>query len=268
MFNPFVDPPSATLFTISGVSLYWYGMCVALGIFVAMWGWKRDLRHLKFTEHTAQHLIFWVVFSGIIGARFYHIINDIEYYWVHPWDVFAIYNGGVAIHGALFAGFLYLCWYARFHKTNIVPLSRLIASLVPWLAFGQAIGRWGNYFNQELFGNPTFLPWAIPIDSSHRLSGFESLSYFHPVFLYESIGLIVVGIIVLRMRKIYSFYEQIGAYCIGIGFLRLGMELLRIDIVPRILGARLPMLVGGGILFVGILIFWYGYNVRNKNFGG
>ncbi len=138
--------------------------------------------------------IAWVLAGGIIGARLWHIFTPppssiavgktTAFYLTHPLDAIAIWEGGLGIPGAVIGGGLALWWFARRRKENFARWADITA---PAIALGQAIGRWGNFVNQELYGAPTDLPWGIPIDEQHRVAGFEAFSRFHPLFLYESI---------------------------------------------------------------------------------
>src|SRR3990167_4879685 len=163
-------------------------------------------------------LAFGLVVSGLVGARLYHVLNEWSYYWAHPLRIFAVWNGGLAIHGALIAGLIFLWFYTKRQSTSYLPsdamhqalqagklpatsyLFWLLDLLAPAVLLGQAIGRWGNYFNQELFGYPTSLPWSIPISLENRPLAFQTANYFHPTFLYESLW-DLMGFVLLLDRK-------------------------------------------------------------------
>ncbi|MEJ2597934.1 MAG: prolipoprotein diacylglyceryl transferase [Anaerolineales bacterium] len=138
--------------------------------------------------------LIWVLIAGIIGARIWHILTPppsmiaqgitTEYYLTHPLDALAIWNGGLGIVGAVAGGILALFIYLRSKHASFTVWADLVA---PGLALGQAIGRWGNFINEELYGGPSNLPWAIYIDPQNRLPAFRDVAYYHPLFLYESI---------------------------------------------------------------------------------
>jgi phosphatidylglycerol:prolipoprotein diacylglycerol transferase len=155
--------------------------------------------------------------------------------------VVKIWQGGLAIHGALLGGLLALLLYARFKRINSW---NLIAVVLPGLALAQAIGRWGNWVNQELFGLPSTLPWSIPIDFAHRPRLYEAITYFHPTFLYESIAMLFVfGILYYLATKKTAPRFIIGTYLIAYGLVRFLLEFIKIDTTPIVLGLRWPQLV-------------------------
>jgi prolipoprotein diacylglyceryl transferase len=160
------SPPSPVIFEAGPFALRYYGLCIALGIAVATWLTGRELARKGYDNALALDSLFFVVPLGFIGARVYHVATDYGLYADDPIpDVFAVWNGGLGIYGAVAGGFLgvlLFSWYRR-----ISPLVFADAA-APGLILAQAIGRWGNYFNQELFGRPSDLPWAIRIAPENR----------------------------------------------------------------------------------------------------
>ena len=209
---------------------------------------------------------FGLVVSGLVGARLYHVLNEWSYYWAHPLRIFAVWNGGLAIHGALIAGLIFLWFYTKRQSTSYLPsdamhqalqagklpatsyLFWLLDLLAPAVLLGQAIGRWGNYFNQELFGYPTSLPWGIPISPANRPPEFADATYFHPTFLYESLWDLVGFIMLCALLKLFINKSLMGkGYLFGVYLIfmstgRILIEFMRIDKVPIILALRLPMI--------------------------
>ncbi len=239
--------PSPVLTTVGPLTIYWYGtlylVAIVLGYLLV------DARLKKRTEPFAatlrQNLIdvaFGLIVWGLIGARLYHVLNDPLFYWQAPLQIFEVWKGGLAIHGALIAGALYLLWYARRQHVSFLWLADVMA---PAVLLGQAIGRFGNYFNQELFGYPTNLPWGIPIDEAHRPVAFASSAYFHPVFLYESLWDVAALVIILYIEKkqLLPRGGTLALYLILVGLGRFLVELIRIDDVPIIFSVRLPLIV-------------------------
>jgi phosphatidylglycerol:prolipoprotein diacylglycerol transferase len=173
-----------------------------------------------------------VVISAIVGARVYYIILRWAYFLDHPSEAFNVRLGGMTIHGALVAGALVTWWYCRRHGE---PLWTWVDLIVPGVAIGQAIGRWGNWANQEAFGTPTDLPWAVTISPAHRPEQFADVATFHPTFLYESIfnlvNAIVLSWLVLQVpkRTWLRTGDVTAIYLIAYGVARLLIERIRTD---------------------------------------
>ena len=203
--------PVAFRLPFVGVPIYWYGIivvaCILIGAYVATIEAKRRGEN---PDHIWNGLILVIIF-GLIGARLYHVISSpqglvrgFEYYRQHPVEIFMIRQGGLGIFGAVAGGLLAVFLYARWQKLDFLKWVDIVA---PSLALGQAIGRWGNFFNQELYGYPTTVPWGIPIDLQHRLPQFASLpesTRFHPTFLYESLWNFLVFLILLYVARRYG----------------------------------------------------------------
>ena len=192
--------PNPILLSFGNFRIYWYGLFIVLGILTALTISLKLAQKFNLSQNKIFDLGFWIIVFGIIGARIYHIFLEFEYYLAKPLDIFKIWQGGIAIHGALIAGILVIYFFSKKEKLNFWLLTAVI---VPGLAFAQAIGRWGNYFNQELFGTPTNLPWGIPISLLNRPNQFISNKFFHPTFIYESLGnLAIFGILLFILFKI------------------------------------------------------------------
>ncbi len=251
--------PQPFILSLGQFRLHWYGLCLALGALAgyALLRWLAKREKISH-EHTAD-LFVWLIIGGFIGARLYHVANEWEYYRFQPALIPQVWNGGLAIHGAVMVGAVIVWWFAKKIKISAWRLADL---LVPALAIGQAIGRWGNYFNQELFGRPTGVAWSIPIDLQNRPKGFDGYEYFHPTFLYESLGsLVIAGLLtwlLVRQTGRSSWWSRPGVvtalYAMLAGALRLGTEVLRIDRVPIISGVRLPLIVAGLTILFGIVV--------------
>jgi phosphatidylglycerol:prolipoprotein diacylglycerol transferase len=213
-------------------------LALAAALVLTRWLWRRAQR----TEEHLFDLTFWVVLAGFIGARLYHVVNEWPTYAAHPFEIFAVWHGGLAIHGALLFGALTVWWFVRRRK---LPFASTLDLLAPGVALGQAIGRFGNYVNQELFGRPTQLPWGLPVDELHRPPGYESFNTFHPTFLYESLGdvTLALGLTFWLVKGKPKPGTVILTYLAFSSFLRAATELLRIDRVPVIADVRLPLIV-------------------------
>jgi phosphatidylglycerol:prolipoprotein diacylglycerol transferase len=172
----------------------YYGIIIMLGAVAGAWLAAREAKRRGHDPEIVWDLLVYLIIGGVIGARLWHVFtpppSSIEqgittaYYLTHPLDLINLRKGGLGIPGAVIGGVIVLYFYARKHKLNFAEWADIAA---PSLALGQAIGRWGNYFNQELYGAPTNLPWKIYIDPRARVRGFENYDYFHPLFLYESL---------------------------------------------------------------------------------
>jgi len=202
-------------------------------------------KKFKVSTENIFDLAFWLIIFGIIGARIYHIFLEIEYYIAHPADIIKIWEGGMAIHGAVIAGIITILIFCHKKKMNFWLTT---AILTPGLALCQAIGRWGNYFNQELFGLPTDLAWGIPINIIIRPPKFIDSQYFHPTFLYESLGNLFIFAVLICL--LWYFFKKgkkrydlvVITYLIMYSTLRFFMEFIRIDKTPEILNLRFPQI--------------------------
>ncbi len=181
-------------FYLGPLFIRYYGLIIMLGTLAGGFLAAREAERRGFDPETVWDLLVWLIIGGVVGARLWHIFTPppssiaqgitTRYYLTHPLDAIAIWKGGLGIPGVVIGGMLALYLYARRHG---LPYAQWADIVAPSLALGQAIGRWGNFFNQELYGAPTDLPWKIYIDPQHRLPGFENVEYYHPLFLYESL---------------------------------------------------------------------------------
>ncbi|MBI4252700.1 prolipoprotein diacylglyceryl transferase [Candidatus Uhrbacteria bacterium] len=244
------------------VGISGYGLLISLGFLVAYCAalfFARRSATIR-TDHIDSVLL-WALIPAVIGARVLFVVYHLDYFGTHPQENIAVWNGGWVWHGGLLGGILGVYGYCR--KTHISFLS-LLDVLAPGVALGQAIGRWGNYVNQEAYGLPTDVPWGITIDTEKRLPGYESFATFHPTFLYESIFdvllFLFLGWLVWRrgggwipasagMTNGTVFFLYLILYSLG----RFGIEFLRIDIVPLAFGLRAPQWISLGFMIVGTL---------------
>lgn len=218
-----------------------YALCIIAGIVVAVWLAERRLVGRGGRRGAVSDIALWAVPFGIVGGRLYHVITDPELYFTagkDPWNAFAVWQGGLGIWGAILLGALGAWIGARRSGT---PFAELAWALAPAIPLAQAIGRWGNWFNQELFGKPTDLPWALRIDPQRRPEGYQNVTTFHPTFLYESLwDLGVAGLVIwagsrFRLSGPRLFALYVMAYTLGRGWI----EYMRIDTVNHLLGLRL-----------------------------
>ena len=206
-----------------------YGIMIALGVLAAIGViWLETRRYGEKTDDILN-LALIVIPLGIIGARLYHVIDRWDYFMAHPGEI--IGGQGLGIFGAVIAGAIGVIIYTRIRKLSTL---RWLDIISPGLLLAQAIGRWGNYFNQELYGYPTDLPWGIYIDPAHRLPGFEMYTTFHPLFLYESIlNLAGFGLIMYLARRFSGWLykgDVFLMYVIWYGVIRFILEGFKIDV--------------------------------------
>ena len=232
-----IPSPSRGVVYLGPFPLRAYALCILLGIFaaIAFTGWRWEARGGE--RRRVSDIAVWAVPGGLVGARLYHVATDYQLYTDRPLDALRIWDGGLGIWGGVAGGALTAWWVARRWGMDFWLLADAAA---PALALAQAIGRWGNWFNQELFGKPTSLPWGLEIDPAQRPREYASSPTFHPTFLYESLWNLVVVAIVLAvekrvpLRKGRLFAVYVAAYTFG----RFWIELLRVDPAHEILGLR------------------------------
>ncbi|GAA3610941.1 prolipoprotein diacylglyceryl transferase [Microlunatus ginsengisoli] len=262
----FIPSPPTGVWYVFGFPLRAYALCIIAGIIVAMViGSRRWVARGGTAESLEMCVVVGIPF-GIVGARLYHVITDYELYFgadapMTPIDALKIWHGGLGIWGAVAFGILGGYLVARRRK---LAFPALLDSIAPGLAVAQAIGRLGNWFNQELFGRPTTLPWGLEIDERYRPLGYEQYATFHPTFLYELIWclLVALALVLLDRRfrlghgKVFALY--VVFYTLG----RFWIESLRIDTVNEIGGFRLNNYTSL-IVFV-IALLWFGWLVKNR----
>jgi phosphatidylglycerol:prolipoprotein diacylglycerol transferase len=236
-------PGPLVAFRIGPLTVYWYGIIIVTAVLVAGWVAAFEARRRGENEDHVWNALIIVVLLGIVGARLYHVFSSPaggalgwEYYREHPEAIFQIWNGGLAIYGAIAGGVLGILLYVYRAKLSIW---RYLDIGAPALLIGQAIGRWGNFVNQELFGPPTTLPWGIKIDEFHRFPPFHDLSQyplemrFHPVFLYESLWNLIGFVLIMVAGRKWAAKLKEGdlflAYLIWYPVGRLWVEALRPD---------------------------------------
>jgi phosphatidylglycerol:prolipoprotein diacylglycerol transferase len=224
-----MSSPGAVAFEIGPLVIRWYGILMALSIVVALWLAHRQAKREGLPADDIITMGQWAILAGLVGARLYEVIFNWDYYGQYPRKILAVWEGGLAIHGGLIVGPLVGVWLAW--KWGL-PVLRSLDVTAPSFAIAQAIGRWGNFFNEEAFGRPTSLPWKLYISPPHRPPGYSQFDYFHPAFLYESLwDLAVFGALVLWLRPRLRaqpgglFFVYIGLYSIG----RFFIESIRLD---------------------------------------
>jgi phosphatidylglycerol---prolipoprotein diacylglyceryl transferase len=250
------SPSSPIIFDVGPIALSYHGLLIALGIAVGTWLTGRELAHRGYDGALALGSLFFVVPLGVVGGRLYHVATEYHRYAGNPYPkVLEAYAGGLGIYGAIAGGFLGLLLFSLYH--GISPLAFADAA-APGLALGQAIGRWGNYFNQELFGRPSDLPWAIHIAPLNRPTEFADATSFHPTFLYEALWDVLVCLVLLWVARRFSerlkagdvFMLYVVLYSVG----RFLVETLRVDQAFLIGGSVRGNLLVSGVLTLGFAL--------------
>ncbi len=246
--------PGEIAFSIGFIDVYYYGIIMALailsGIFVIL-----VLRKKFFPEISSDRIFdisFLLIISGIIGARFYYVLLDYRYFLKFPYEIPALWHGGISIQGAILFGILAGIFYVKKHNINFFRYADLF---VFGLVAGQILGRWGNFFNSEAFGIPTNLPWKLFIPYANRPVQFKNYEFFHPAFLYESILSIFIFLILYLILTKYSnrkngfiFYIYIILYSIA----RILVETIRTDSVLNIYGIHIAHIAS--VIFIVIAL--------------
>jgi prolipoprotein diacylglyceryl transferase len=236
-----IPSPPQGVWYLGPIPVRAYALCIIAGILVAIWLTQRRWVARGGSKDDVLDIALWAVPFGIVGGRIYHLITDPELYFVpgqDPIRALYIWDGGLGIWGAVALGAVG-AWIAC--RRRGINLWAFADALAPGLVLAQAIGRWGNYFNQELYGAPTTLPWALQIDPAHRPPDTPDIGLYHPTFLYECLWDIGVALLLLwidRRHKLSTgklFALYVAAYTVG----RAWVEWLRVDHANHILGLRL-----------------------------
>ncbi len=249
--------PSFNSIDIGPLSLNLYGLMIALGVIAAVWLFGRRLEERQIgTRDDASAIAIWAVLAGVIGARLYHVVTDYDRFR-NNWDeIPAIWNGGLGIPGGLLLGTL-VGMYLTGRRG--IPIAAAATCAAPAIALAQSIGRWGNYFNQELYGRPTTLPWGLEIDAEHLLDGYAVGTLFHPTFLYESLWSLGLCLVLLPIDKRWrpAPGQLFVMYVMGYGIGRFWVEGLRIDRADEFAGLRLNQWVALAAVVIGaVVLVW------------
>ena len=225
--------PGPIIFDIGSIVVRWYGLLIALAVLIGVTLSQYLAKRRGVDPDLMGDLVIWLVVSAIPAARIYYVLFQWQEYAQRPGDIIAIWKGGIAIHGAIIGGTLATIIFARLNRISFWQLVDLIA---PSLILGQAIGRWGNFFNSEAFGKPTDLPWKLYIAPRYRPIELLNYEYFHPTFLYESlwnVGILIVLLSLffwgLKNRNRLKTGTIAAVYLIGYSLGRVWIEWLRTD---------------------------------------
>ncbi len=217
-------------FSLGSLSVHYYGLIMALAVGAGFYLAIKRALIFGLTTKQAEDLLFWVIVGGFVGARLYHVFSSFGYYQQNPLDVLKVWQGGLSIFGALFGGFVVLWVYNKLLTTHYSLLT-FFDWLTPSILIGQIIGRFGNLFNYEAFGYQTNLPWKMFVPLLSRPQSLVQFSFFHPLFLYEALGNLVILFIVFRLgrQKKASGGELFFSYLLLYNSMRFFLELLRVD---------------------------------------
>jgi len=253
-----IPSPQHGIVRIGPIPLHAYGLMLAIGVLVATRVAEKRWARMGNDPKDFSGVVIPVVIAGVIGARVYHLFTG--YKWSEGGFVgaFEIWKGGLSIWGAVAGGLIAALILSR--RRNLDSLM-LMDAIAPGVVLAQAIGRWGNYFNQELFGRPTTLPWGLEIDVAHRPVGYEHFATFHPTFLYESLWCLLVFATLLFVESRFGLKRgQVFALYVALyTFGRIWFEALRIDDATKIFGVRFNLLLSIVLCIFGTLWFvWLG----------
>lgn len=255
-----IPSPQFTAFSLGPLKIHAYALCILLGIVLAIRIGQQRWFARGGAEHDVADIAVWAVPAGILGGRIYHVITSPDAYFGpggRPLDVVKIWNGGLGIWGAIALGALGAWWGHRQlterraqEGIHTPPFATFADVIAPGLLVAQAVGRWGNWFNKELFGGPTNLPWGLEIPTMLRPDPAQAT--YHPTFLYESLWCLALAWLLVRLEKRYRlnngqlFYLYVAGYCAG----RFWWEWLRVDPAHQVLGMRVNSWVS---LIVGLI---------------
>lgn len=226
--------PDRVAFNLFGKDIYWYGILMAVGIIIAIFLTLKEGKRKKLTEDNILDMCLVIIPSGIVGARLFYVLFELQYYLQNPIKMLYVWEGGLAIYGAVIGGLVGLFFYARHRKIRFLKLTDCLA---PGLVLAQAIGRWGNFFNQEAYGraitNPNWIwfPFAVRIDGAHYFDGQLCTNPYHmATFFYESVWCLLVFVFLwLRRKKFKHDGDALFTYALLYGIERMFVEGLRGD---------------------------------------
>jgi prolipoprotein diacylglyceryl transferase len=259
-----IPSPSSNGFSIGPFFAHYYGLCYVVAILAAIWLTRALWRERGGDVDLVHEVALIAVPVGILGGRLYHDVTSWETVPHNWWGWLAVWEGGLGIWGGIALGALAGVLFLRHRRVNV---ALFVDAAAPGLLVAQAIGRVGNYFNQELFGGPTNLPWALHISAAHRPPGYERYATFQPTFLYELIwDLALAGVLVyLARRRAVRPPGLFALYVAGYSAFRIFEELLRVDPAQHILGMRLNFWVACALTVGGLV--WFARTQSGRGFG-
>lgn len=249
---------------LGSFSVRWYGLTMALAVLTGFLVARKYACQAGIEPKQIADFVFWLVLVSGFGARLYFVLFESSYFFHNPEDIFKIWNGGISIYGAIIAGFLFTYFYAR-HKAFSPP--RLLDLTALSLPLAQAVGRFGNFFNQEAFGNPTELPWKMFVSPGNRPNQFADSSFFHPAFLYEALWNLVVFYLLIKLIGKHRSGMVAAIYLMLYSLGRFVVEGIRLD-SQLIFGLRVNQIVAAVIFIVAglfVLKLWRLSQTQSNN---
>ena len=226
------------VFKIGPLVLRYYGLIMALAVGAGFYLAKKRAAKYSIDPKTADDVMFWTIIGGFLGARVYHVLSSYSYYYSYPFEILKVWQGGLSIFGAILGGLITLLLCKRIYNLQFT-IFKILDWLTPSIIIGQIIGRFGNLFNYEAFGYPTNLPWKMFVPENFRPLSYQPSGFFHPWFLYEQVGLLIIFLIVRKLGLSKSGPEPLAPpgyrvnlflyYLLLYNILRFGLEFLRID---------------------------------------
>jgi phosphatidylglycerol:prolipoprotein diacylglycerol transferase len=257
-----ISAPNRIAFIIDGWPIFWYGLIVASALVICYLLLTKLIKNNQQLLDQYQRLFGVLVLSGFVGARLFEVIfYNPTFFLIHPWQIINPRLGGLSIFGGIIGVVAILLLL----RSQIKGRWWLVADLTAILAtLGQAIGRWGNFFNQELYGLPCQNWWCLKIAPEYRLPGWESFASFHPTFFYESILLFLLFIFLWQNRQKIGQGFLAAYYLIGYGLIRFLVEFIRIDVSANYFGLKWPQLVSALFVLIGLSLFLWLLQIRKS----
>lgn len=258
-----IPTPSISEIGLGPLTIHFYALCIVTGIGLAIFIGDRRYQSAGGGKNVVTDVAIAAVPAGIIGGRIYHLITSPDAYFGangHPLDAFKIWQGGMGIWGAIALG-TFVAWkqherLKRQGRSGILTFGQFADALAPGVLVAQAVGRFGNWFNGELFGKPTTLPWGLEIPISNRPTGYEAFQTFQPTFLYEALWCLLVALLIITLEAKFkpgqAFLFYIAGYCVG----RFFIESMRIDNAHTIAGLRVNVWVSLIVAIGAAYLFW------------
>ncbi len=243
--------PDPNFILIRTFTIKWYGFLIACAVLIAYFLADKEMIKNSIKSTSAEAIPIYVIAFGFIGARLGFVVQNIPYFSKNLLEVVRIWDGGLSIHGAILGGLIGIWIAASIYREKFLKIANLIA---PTIFLAGAIGRFGNFFNQEIIGQPTDVWWKMYIAPQNRPAGYENFDFFHPVFLYESILFVFFYLIYLCLSKKYGSRFGFAYTLIFYSVTRIIVEFWRIDYKPTLGPFDLAQLVSFGIILIGLIV--------------